>query len=84
MSKMAISSILRQISYSFNTSTTYNFLLVNFVFVKQKEKNPKKGGGGGNRPPALLPLGSTTGVLGDAPLENFKNSTPRNGDFLRF
>ena len=28
--KMAISSSLRQISYSFNT----NFLLVNFVFIK--------------------------------------------------
>ena len=59
---MALSSILRQISYSFNTSTTYNFLLVNFVFVKQKEKKCKQEGGGGAQalsPPFPLdqPLG---------------------------
>ena len=60
---MAISSILRQISYPFNT--TYNFLLVNFVSVKKKEKTQKRGevGGGGeqvpNPPPTLdQPLGS--------------------------
>ena len=41
VSKMAISSFLRQISYSFNTS----LLLVNFIFVKRK--NPKQGGGVG-------------------------------------
>ena len=34
VSKMAISCILRQISYSFNT----NFFLVNFAFVKKKCK----------------------------------------------
>ena len=39
---MAISSILRQILYLFNTT----FLLVNFAFVKKE--TPKKGGG---RPP---------------------------------
>ena len=38
--EMAISSILSQISYSFNTI----FLLLNFDFVK---KNSQKGGGGG-------------------------------------
>ena len=48
---MVISSILRHISYSFNT----NFLLVNFVFVK---KNTKKGGGGGAQVPLDPPLGS--------------------------
>ena len=40
---MAISSFLRQISYSFNTS----LLLVNFIFVKRK--NPKQGGGVGGQ-----------------------------------
>ena len=39
VSKMTIFSILRQISYSFNT----NVLLVNFAFVKKKSK---MGGGG--------------------------------------
>ena len=39
VSKMAISSLLRQISYSFDT--TYIFLFVNFVSVKKKRKNPK-------------------------------------------
>ena len=39
---MAILSILRLISYSFNT----NFLLVNFAIIK------KKGGGGEHRPPS--------------------------------
>ena len=38
VSKMAISSILRQISYSFNS----NFLLVTFTFVKRK-KYPTRG-----------------------------------------
>ena len=40
---MAISSILRQILYLFNTT----FLLVNFAFVKKLQK----GGGGGAGPP---------------------------------
>ena len=49
--EMAISSILSQISYSFNTI----FLLLNFAFVK---KTPKKeeGGGWGHRPPGPLDL----------------------------
>ena len=48
---MAFSSILRQISYSFNT----NFLLVNFAFVKII-KLQKGGGGGEHRPPLDPPL----------------------------
>ena len=44
VSKMAISSsILRQISFSFNT----NFLLVNFAFVKKKSSKKGEGEGGG-------------------------------------
>ena len=38
---MAISSILKQISYSFNI----NFLLVNLAFVKKKKRKLKKGAG---------------------------------------
>ena len=45
VSKMAISSILRQISFSFNT----NFLLVNFAFVKKKILQKGGGGGGGEQ-----------------------------------
>ena len=64
VSKTAISSILRQISFSFNT--TYNFLLVNFVSAKRKKKKSKKVGGEEkqvpNPPP---PFGSATGVRGD-------------------
>ena len=59
VSKMAISSFLRKILYSFNT--TYNFLLVNFVFEKKKRKNHKSGWGDkGLQPPPPLdqPLGS--------------------------
>ena len=56
LSKMAISSILRQISYSSNT----NFLLINFAFVKKK--NPKRGGGG-HSPPRLPPFESTTAKI---------------------
>ena len=44
VSKMTISSILRQISHSFNT--THNALLVNFVSVKKKKKIQIRGGGG--------------------------------------
>ena len=40
---MAIPSISRLISYSFNT----NFLLVNFAIVKKKKKFHKKERGGG-------------------------------------
>ena len=40
---MAISSILKQISYWFNT----NFLLINFASVKKKNKSKGGGGGGG-------------------------------------
>ena len=56
---MAISSNLKQISYSFNT----NFLLVNLVLVK-KEKKSKRGWGGVHRPPSSPPclLGSATGL----------------------
>ena len=51
---MAFSSILRQISYSFNT----NFLLVNFAFVKiiKLLKGGWGGGGGEHRPPLDPPL----------------------------
>ena len=59
VSKMAISSNLRQISYSCNT----NFLFVNFVLVK-KEKKVKKGWGGGTHPHPSSPpslFGSATG-----------------------
>ena len=57
VSKMAISSILRQILYSSKT----NFLLVNFAFVK---KNPKGGGGVGfAAPPRLPPFESTTAKI---------------------
>ena len=49
VSKMAISSIFRQILYSSKT----NFLLVNFAFVK---KNPKGEGG-------LPPFESTTAKI---------------------
>ena len=45
---MAISSILSQISYSYNNI----FLLVNFAFRKKKKKNPKR-----------LPPGSATELL---------------------
>ena len=53
VSKMAIPSILRLISYSSNT----NFLLVNFAIVKKKKKkkNYKKGAGGEHRPPGPPP-----------------------------
>ena len=44
---MAIYSILKQISYYFNTI----FLLVNFVSVKKKNKS-KGGGGWGQLPPS--------------------------------
>ena len=54
VSKIAISSILREISYSSNT----NFLLVNFAFVKKKKKIQGRGGGGTGPseplPPPLL------------------------------
>ena len=57
---MAISSILRQISYSSST----DFLLVNFAFVKKKKKkkNQKKGGGG-HSPPRLPSFESTTAKI---------------------
>ena len=54
---MAISSILRQISYSSNT----NFLLVNFAFVKKKKS--KGGGGGRAQPPKALPFESFTAKI---------------------
>ena len=44
---MAISSILKQISYWFNT----NFLLINFASVKKKNKS--KGGGGAIASPVM-------------------------------
>ena len=53
VSKLAISSILRQTSYSSNT----NFLLVNFAFVK---KNPK---GEGLSPSRLPPFESATAKI---------------------
>ena len=59
VSKIAISSILREISYSSNT----NFLLVNFAFVKKK-KNPREGGG--HRPlrtPPPAPFESCTAKI---------------------
>ena len=48
---MAISSILRQISYSFNTNFCYSKLR----FCK-KSKKEGEGGGGRNRSPLTLPL----------------------------
>ena len=59
---MAISSILRRISYSFNT----NFLLVNFAFVGKK--TPKKPPpwichcGSHHRPNLQNPLGSPSPI----------------------
>ena len=47
VSKMTISSILRQISHLFNT--THNALLVNFFSVKKKKKKSKIGGEGGQK-----------------------------------
>ena len=69
---MIISSILQQILYSL---INIKFLLVNVVIVK---KIQKQGGGGGSQ--GLPPVG----IWGNAPVENFENLIPRNGDFLCF
>ena len=50
ISKIAISSILRQISYSSTTS----FLLVNFAFEKKIQMGRRGGGGGAQVPQSLL------------------------------
>ena len=49
---MAISSILKQISYSFNI----NFLLANFAFVKKKKERKLKKGARWHKPPTPLDL----------------------------
>ena len=80
---MAISSNLRQISYSFNT----NILLVNLVFAK-KEKKSKRGGGSAETPqhppPPPIPTWIRHWVRGNAPLGNFENVTPMERGFFAF